>query len=232
LALAVPIVHVVAAGRLFEHGMMMRDGSALERLAEIDNVDFDKTGTLTIGIPQFAGLGIKMLSGDRNAAVKRLAESLGVADYRAGLTPEEKLEALNQAQAQNQKTLMVGDGINDAPALRAAHVSMAPSSAADVGRNAADFVLTRDRLDDIPFALNLAKRAALAVKQNFGLALSYNAVAIPLAVMGFATPLVASIAMSSSSVLVTLNALRLRLDKGPEVKVILHPQPSKVVAAE
>jgi Cu2+-exporting ATPase len=342
LALAVPIVHVVAAGRLFEHGMMMRDGAALERLAEIDNVVFDKTGTLTIGKPQFAGLasgddqalqmaqqlarysqhpfskalaakrqevefenikevaghgveamcdgavwrlgrasfvgaeeidgtglshvylskdgvalaafefedqmrpevpnliqqlkaaglGIKMLSGDRNAAVKRLAESLGVADYRAGLTPEEKLEALNQAQAQNQKTLMVGDGINDAPALRAAHVSMAPSSAADVGRNAADFVLTRDRLDDIPFALNLAKRAALAVKQNFGLALSYNAVAIPLAVMGFATPLVASIAMSSSSVLVTLNALRLRLDKGPEVKVILHPQPSKVVAAE
>lgn len=90
---------------------------------------------------------------------------------------------------------------------------MAPSSAADVGRNAADFVLTRDRLDQIPFALNLAKRAANAVKQNFGLAIAYNMVAIPLAIMGFATPLVASIAMSTSSVLVTLNALRLRIDK-------------------
>ena len=342
LALAVPIVHVVAAGRLFEQGLMMRDGAALERLAEIDGVVFDKTGTLTVGKPQFVGqatgtdsaltmaqqlarysqhpfskalaakraeiefeqikeiagqgveaitdgavwrlgrasfagadeiegsglshvylskdgkavaafefedqmrgevpglvsklkamgMGLQLLSGDRQAAVKRLADAVGIDEYRAGLIPQEKLDVLNAHADAGQKILMVGDGINDAPALRAAHVSMAPSSAADVGRNAADFVLTRDRLDDIPFAMNMAKRAARAVKQNFGLALSYNAVAIPLAVLGYATPLVASIAMSTSSVLVTLNALRLRLDKSPTVKVkMIEPDP-KPVAAE
>lgn len=345
LALAVPIVHVVAAGRLFEHGMMMRDGAALERLAEIDKVVFDKTGTLTEGRPEFVGqifgaqealniaqqlakfsnhpfskalaksrasgeklsfknveeiagqgiqakldgatwrlgrasfcfaeddqqsglsqvylardnelvatfefedqmrqevpslieklkvlgLELRILSGDRRAAVKRLADLVGVEHFGAGLTPQDKLDALNQLSNNGAKVLMVGDGINDAPALRAAHVSMAPSSAADVGRNAADFVLTRDRLDDIPFALVMAKRASRAVKQNFALALSYNAVAIPLAVLGFSTPLVASIAMSSSSVLVTLNALRLRLDKKSKVVVKLHRNQTEIVAAE
>ncbi|VAW46979.1 Type cbb3 cytochrome oxidase biogenesis protein CcoI; Copper-translocating P-type ATPase [hydrothermal vent metagenome] len=322
LALAVPIAHVVAAGRLFEAGIMMRDGAALERLAEINRIAFDKTGTLTNGTPvldkqimgsaalkkkaaslaatsrhpfsialsksagaiapiegarEVPGLGVEaelndgvwrlgraefcnaqdikapknasnvwlshngepvagfsfndekreeaqqiiqrlknnnvplvLLSGDREGAVKTLAKEVGIDDARFGLTPKDKLDILLGFSKQGDKVLMVGDGMNDAPALRVAHVSMAPSSAADIGRNAADFIYTRDALDAIPFAMHIARRTSRTVLQNFSLAIAYNSVAVPLAVMGHVTPLFAALAMSSSSVLVTLNSLRLR----------------------
>ncbi len=322
LALAVPIVHVVAAGRLFENGVMMRDGAALERLAEVCGVVFDKTGTLTLGRPQFegqvsgdpemltiaarlaavsqhpfsralssvagdahppltahetpgqgveaeiegtvwrwgraafcnadrsapdtgdsvvwlsrdrepvasfafsdavrpeavgvlarlrqAGLKLSLFSGDRGPVVRQVAALLQIDDARAEMTPEDKVAALNALSAEGGKVLMVGDGLNDAPALRAAHTSMAPSSASDIGRNAADFIFTNDNLAAVPFTLSIARRAAAMVRENFGLAIAYNIVAVPLAVTGHVTPLVAAIAMSSSSILVTLNALRLR----------------------
>jgi len=161
------------------------------------------------------GFAVSLLSGDRAGPVKALARNTGIADARAGLTPEDKLETLTTFTTEGEKVVMVGDGLNDAPALMAAHVSMAPSSAADIGRNAADFIYTRDSLEAVPFALDLARRAARAVKQNFGLAIAYNCVAVPLAVSGHVTPLVAALAMSSSSVLVTLNALRLRFGGAP-----------------
>lgn len=157
------------------------------------------------------GYDLAIFSGDRKQVVASVARTLNVENAHGALTPDQKVEAIQEAGEGDQKVLMVGDGINDAPALRAAHVSMAPSSAADVGRNAADFIFTHNRLADVQFALKLSKRASRAVVQNFALALCYNAVAIPLAVMGYATPLLASLAMSSSSVIVTLNALRLRL---------------------
>lgn len=320
LALAVPIVHVVAAGRLFENGVMMRDGAALERLAEVDVALFDKTGTLTEGRPRFGGqisgsekdialaaslarlsrhplsvalaeaypapafdgdvrevpgdgieasfgadtyrlgraafcgaddlaggtnssvwlarngvvlagfvftdparsdaaeairdvaafgLKIALVSGDREGPVAALAQEVGIGDARHGLTPGAKLAAIAAFGAAGHKVLMVGDGINDAPALRAASVSMAPSNASDIGRNAADFVLTRPALSAVPFALRLARRAAHKVRLNFGLAIAYNIIAVPLAVSGHVTPLIAALAMSSSSILVTLNALTL-----------------------
>jgi len=306
LGLAVPMVQVCAARRLFDRGVMVKDGAALERLAEIDHVAFDKTGTLTLGTPAWIetdeaaphfelaaslaahsthprsralktslpllpftdlteepGLGIsgrfdgalyrlgriepdggtglfrdktllaefrftdqlrpgaeacirelalpaEILSGDRSEAVRPLAERLGIADRRAGLTPAGKVARLEELAAQGHKVLMAGDGINDAPALMAAHVSFAPAEAAEIGRNAADFVFLRGDLTALPATYALCKNAARLVRQNFALAIGYNALALPLAVCGYVSPLVAALAMSLSSVAVVANALRVK----------------------
>ncbi|MGV8833703.1 MAG: heavy metal translocating P-type ATPase [Devosia sp.] len=334
LALAVPIVHVVAAGRLFANGVVMREGSALERMASVRVAAFDKTGTLTSGKPQLhaqtpndpallaiavrlaahsahplsrtiaqsapapigapltvtelPGQGVEadiegsiwrlgsaafcgahddgadstshvwlaragqpvtmfafgddprsdaaatiaamralqvpvhILSGDRQSAVEALSNAVGAASCAFGLAPEQKQAAIAALRQAHGPVLMVGDGINDAPALRAADVSIAPANAADIGRAAADFVLTNDRLAGIPFVLSIAQRADRLVKQNLGLAVAYNALVLPLAIAGQVTPLVAAIAMSSSSVIVVLNAMRLRLGAGPSGQTMQH----------
>lgn len=327
LGLAVPIVQVIAARRLFEYGVMVKDGAGLERLAEVDTVVLDKTGTLTDGcvelvnphhadrnalnlaaslatyshhpqslalvaahaarhgtkttvtdpkefpglgleaqldgaiirlgradwalddaaeIPaplhypctvlsrnrhliavflfherlrsgakqaiatlRHAGLAVEILSGDHETAVRDLAGSLGVKRYEACVRPDGKLARLRTLAEAGHKTIMVGDGLNDAPALAAAYVSMAPSSALDVGRNAADFVFTRDNLEAVPFALSIAKRSRQLIRVNFALAVLYNAIALPFAIAGFVTPLAAALAMSGSSLIVVANALRL-----------------------
>lgn len=321
LGLAVPIVQVMASRRLFENGVMVKDGSAIERIAEIDTVVFDKTGTLTLGRPRLvtkdgaslddlaiastiaglsrhplsraiaaevpagdvnlsdviehAGLGIEarigesiyrlgrpewalaggvreqssntvlgkdgrlaarftfedalrpradeaidvlrdtglhlaMLSGDAPGAVASVAAKLGIEDFASSLLPAEKVVRVQEMAAEGRKVLMVGDGINDAPALAAAHVSMAPATAADIGRNAADFVFLREGLDALPTAMAIAQEAGRLVRQNFALAIAYNAIALPVAIAGFVTPLVAALAMSLSSLLVVANALRLK----------------------
>lgn len=324
LGLAVPMVQVVAARRLFEHGIMLKDGGALERLADIDTIMFDKTGTLTLGEPELvnhdgnardlaiaraiasqsrhpysralaasgdiaaaqitldaiiehpglglearvgdtiyrlgradwtldaanplkqipdtasvvlskdgrylaafafedrlrpdaaqavaaltsAGFPVEILSGDRRAAVQAVAAPLGVA-WRAGISPSGKTAQIAAALARGQKPLMIGDGLNDAPALTAAHASMAPATAADVGRNAADLVFLRDSLMAVPEAIAVARRAAQLIRENLMLAIGYNVIAVPIAVLGYVTPLIAAIAMSLSSLLVVANALRL-----------------------
>jgi Cu2+-exporting ATPase len=323
LGLAVPIVQVVAARRLFERGIMVKDGSALERLAEIDTVLFDKTGTLTLGRPKLVGaetiapsvlglaaaiaghsrhpvaaaiaaahagtpptfdsiaelpgLGIKarsgnalyrlgrpewalgredlaeggsasitvltrdgellakfaledrmradarrtldtlagqqlaveIVSGDRREAVEALAAQLGVERFSSALLPSEKLARIGELGAAGRKVMMVGDGLNDAPALAAAHVSMAPATAADIGRNAADFVFLHESLSAVSDAFEITRKAGTLIRQNFALAVTYNAIAVPIAVFGYVTPLVAAVAMSLSSVIVVANALRL-----------------------
>lgn len=329
LGLAVPVVQTVASGVLFRNSILLKDGSALERMAQIDAVVFDKTGTLTRGEPKLVspavidterlaiaaglamhsrhplsravaalaaargidpadvgnvceepGLGLEgthegtcvrlgkrswclpgeaapdagegqlelllrdgsgeplvlcfedairddagevvaeltrrglpptLLSGDRPGAVARVAEALGITESLAEWTPEKKAAYVARRGNSGRKVLMVGDGLNDAPALASAHASMAPSTAADAGRTAADMVFLRDRLESVLVAIDTAKRARRLVMQNFALAAGYNLIAVPLAIAGYATPLVAAIAMSLSSVLVTANALRLRL---------------------
>ena len=317
LGLAVPMVQVVAARRLFESGIMVKDGGALERLAEIDTVVFDKTGTLTSGVPRLVGSGevdhgliaiaaglachsrhpysralvdaaaghpaspvefdeisehpgyglearagavtyrlgrpewaladaadvermsgdesvvlarngsrladfrfedrlrvdaatavaelkdiglpVEIVSGDREASVGSIAAELGV-PHLAAVLPGGKAAHIAALEASGRKVLMIGDGLNDAPALAAAHASMAPASAADVGRNAADLVFLRESLSAVPLAISIARNAGRLVRQNLALAVAYNVVAMPIAIMGHVTPLVAAIAMSGSSI--------------------------------
>jgi len=158
---------------------------------------------------QQRGLRIEILSGDRPEAVAAIAGQLGVADYHAGMLPGGKAARLAELAAEGRQVLMVGDGLNDAPALAAAHASMAPASAADIGRNAADFVFLRDGLLAVPQAMDVARQAGRLIRQNFVLSLGYNAVALPFAIAGYITPLIAALVMSSSSILVVGNALRL-----------------------
>ncbi|WP_226781992.1 heavy metal translocating P-type ATPase [Oceaniglobus trochenteri] len=323
LALAVPVAHVVAAGRLMRDGILMKDGSALERLAQVDHIAFDKTGTLSEGTemaggganlpgalaalaagsthpaaraiaaglpwsgtlvtdtaerpgfgvegrledgrlvrlgraawvaeialaprdgdgPAFAfeggdmlriplsetlrqgaeqamdslrdkGLICEIISGDGERPVAAMARQLGDLACHHGLTPAGKVAHLQALDDAGHRVLMVGDGLNDTPALAAAHVSMSPASATDAGRAAADFVFLRPGLAAVPTALEVARQTARIVRQNFGLAVVYNCIAIPLAVAGYVTPLIAAIAMSSSSILVVANSLRLNRAAG------------------
>jgi Cu2+-exporting ATPase len=326
LGLAVPMVQVVAARRLFERGVMIKDGSALERLVEADTALFDKTGTLTLGAPRLAnraaidaetlalaaaigahsrhphsqalaaeapdqrrfaavceqpglgvearlgtttwrlgraswalaegggagtvlarngrleaafsfedeprpgaavacaelaamGFAIEIVSGDRPEPVFALARATGIRAARPAMLPGDKVAHIAALQAAGARVLMVGDGLNDAPALAAAHVSMAPANAADIGRQSADIVFLHPELDAVPFAVRTARRADRLIRQNFALAVAYNAVAMPLAFAGLLTPLIAALAMSGSSLLVVANALRLpaaRLERKPE----------------
>lgn len=321
LGLAAPAVQVVATGRLFKEGILVKSGDALERLAEVDAFVFDKTGTLTHGrlslsngqsvppdvlakaamlarssrhplaraivesvgagpladkIKEVPGCGVEgyidgkrallgradwvqatagdstvsetwfrytdeepfrlqfedhmreevvdsvtalrernldimMLSGDRDGPAKRVAEMAGIDNWRANLSPHDKIACLEELAENGMKTVMIGDGLNDAPSLAAAHASISPGTAADATQAAADFVFQGDSLKPVLTAYQISKQARRRVLENFGFAAFYNLCAIPLAVFGFVTPLIAALAMSGSSVIVTLNALRLSL---------------------
>ena len=326
LGLAVPVVQVVATGRLLRRGVLVKSGDALERLAAADTVVFDKTGTLTLGAPVLsnrnaipedaletaaslaaasrhplaralsaaapdmppaadvaetpgcglslatadgevrlgradwcgiaeapagpggdsapgsevwltrlgaapvrfrfedalrpdaartvailrdAGLRPMLLSGDRPAAVAAVAAAVGIEDWRGGCLPQDKLAVLESLRDAGARVLMIGDGLNDAPALVAAHASVSPSSAADIAQVAADIVFQSRSLQPAAEALTVASRAQALVRQNIGLAVGYNLFAVTLAVTGLVTTLVAALCMSGSSIVVVLNAIRL-----------------------
>ena len=158
-----------------------------------------------------AGFAVEILSGDREAAVAEVAAAIGVTHWRAGLKPADKIAHIEALKAAGRRVLMVGDGLNDAPALAAATVSLSPVTAVHLSQAAADAVFLGDRLAPVGAALRVSRRAKRAMVQNLWLSVVYNLVAVPVAVVGLVTPLVAALAMSGSSVLVTLNALRLRL---------------------
>jgi Cu2+-exporting ATPase len=321
LALAVPVVQVLATGKLMKSGVFVKSGDALERLAVIDTAIFDKTGTLTLGKPalmgehddevlqlaaslavhsahplskalvnafdgsylsiedvheypgqglsgQHDGQSIKMgsssfcagkkskaskgleiwlsvegkqavqfcfeddlrtdalqvvedfkkqgvepvlLSGDRESVVQAMAKKTQIDTVYGEQTPVQKFAVLEGLQDQGHKILMVGDGLNDAPVLAKADVSMAPGAAVDMAQNAADIVFMGDKLAPVYEAYKVARKTQLLVKQNFTLAVIYNLIAIPIAVAGFVTPFIAALAMSGSSLLVIANSFRLKL---------------------
>jgi Cu2+-exporting ATPase len=154
------------------------------------------------------GLTVEIISGDLDAPVAEIARAVGVAQWRAGVWPSEKAEAIAALKAAGRKVLMVGDGLNDAAALAGAHCAMAPGSALDAAQNAADLVFSGDGLAAVVEAYDVAASARRRALENFALSAVYNVVAAPAAILGLINPFVAAIAMSGSSLAVTLNALR------------------------
>ncbi len=154
------------------------------------------------------GFDVEILSGDREPAVQYAAHSLGIHEWRAGVTPADKIARIEELKQQGFKVMMVGDGMNDAPALAAAHVSMSPISATHLSQATADMVFLGERLFPVVTAIGFSRKALQLMRQNLWLAAGYNLLAVPLAVAGVATPLVAAVAMSGSSLIVISNALR------------------------
>lgn len=156
------------------------------------------------------GMGVTLISGDVPAAVADIAGRVGIEDWQADTLPEDKAEFVARLGKSGRKVLMVGDGLNDTAALAAAHVSISPASALEAARVVSDIVLLGKSMEPLAGAIDMSKSATRRIKENFAIAAGYNAIAIPVALMGFATPLAAALAMSTSSVTVSLNALRLK----------------------
>jgi Cu2+-exporting ATPase len=184
------------------------DGATKVRLVFSDRLR--KDAAQAVADLKAMGLTVEVLSGDAPLAVAMVADAVGIAQRRAGLTPMEKADAIAVLQSGGHKVLMVGDGLNDTAALARAHAAMAPGSALDASQNAADLVFSGPRLSAVVDAIYVARQAKRRALENFGLAAAYNLVAAPAAMLGFVNPLFAALAMSASSLVVTLNALRLR----------------------
>jgi Cu2+-exporting ATPase len=155
-------------------------------------------------------VGVEILSGDREPAVRAAAQALGIDEWRAGVTPADKIARIEELKKRGAKVLMVGDGMNDAPSLAAAHVSMSPISAAHLSQSTADLVFLGKPLAPVVAAVDFSRKALHLMRQNLWLAIGYNLLAVPIAISGVVTPLIAAAAMSGSSILVMLNALRAR----------------------
>jgi Cu2+-exporting ATPase len=153
---------------------------------------------------------VSLLSGDNQTAVDAVAQQLQIEHAIGTLLPADKLEKIRQWQAQGEVVAMVGDGVNDAPVLAGANVSLAMGNGSQLAQASADMIILSESLKQLPAALTLSRKMQSVIYQNFSWAIFYNLLAIPLAAMGWILPWMAAIGMSISSVLVVLNALRLR----------------------
>ena len=180
---------------------------------------------------QRLGLRLHLLSGDAEAAVKTTAAQLGITEWHAGALPEDKLAYVKALQQQGRIVAMVGDGINDAPVLAGAQVSIAMGEGADVAQAAADMVMLGSRLGTLAEGVALARKTQQIIRQNLGWALGYNLIAIPAAALGYVTPWIAGIGMSASSLLVVLNALRLSDFKSRESGISIQDSEKKPLEA-
>jgi len=160
---------------------------------------------------QRQGISVEVVSGDREPAVRAAAEALGICEWRAEVTPVDKIARIDELARRGAKVLMVGDGLNDAPALAAAYASISPISATHMSQSVADAVFLGEQLAPVRAAIVISRNARYLMRQNLWFAVIYNALAVPIAIAGLVTPLIAAAAMSASSVLVTLNALRARI---------------------
>lgn len=230
LGLATPTSIMVGTGRAAELGILFRNAEQMENASHVQTVIFDKTGTLTLGTSRPDGtpdaprvdaaeavrqlkeqkLEIIMLSGDKEAIARSIAAQLGIENVIFEVTPEQKTAFIRQLKREGRHVLMIGDGVNDAPALASADVSMTLPGATDAAREAAGVVLTANRLTTVPLALRLAKETMKNIRGNLLWALCYNAVCIPLAACGIMNPSIASAAMSFSSIAVLMHALHLK----------------------
>lgn len=183
------------------------DGGAIALRFE-DEVRADAAAT--VARLRDMGLAVELLSGDRPEAVAAAAAATGITTSRARAKPADKIARLDELKAAGRRPLMVGDGLNDAPALAAGYASLSPATAADISQTASDAIFQGGKLMPVAEAIAVARAAQRMALQNFGIALAYNAVFVPLAVAGIVTPLIAAVAMSASSIAVTGNALRLR----------------------
>ena len=165
-----------------------------------------------------AGYAVELVSGDRLSPVAAAAAACGIETWQGSVRPAGKIARLDALSAAGRKVLMIGDGLNDAPALAAGYASLSPSSAADISQTAADAIFQGELLGPILETIAVARRARSMSLQNFAIALGYNALFVPLAMAGYVTPLLAALAMSASSIAVTANALRLR-----KMRVALQP---------
>ncbi|QLI80047.1 heavy metal translocating P-type ATPase [Chitinibacter fontanus] len=159
---------------------------------------------------------LHLVSGDELRIVRHVAKQLGIEHYQASSTPEAKVTYIRQLQAQGRQVLMLGDGVNDAPVLALANVSIAMGGGVDIAQAAGDMILLNNQLNALPHAVELAKRCRKIIRQNLAWALSYNLAALPVALLGWVTPWLASLGMALSSLLVMANALRLLRNKKPQ----------------
>ncbi len=167
-----------------------------------------------VALLQKRGIAVEILSGDREEAVRHTASALGIQRWTAGMLPSEKIARIQLLKQQRRKVMMVGDGLNDAPALAAASISMSPASASQISQTTADMVFVGSNLNPVALAILFSSKAYSLMRQNLALAIGYNFLAVPIAIAGYTTPLIAAAAMSGSSVLVMLNSLRARSPAG------------------